>query len=128
MNEWLDKECTSIEFSVSVVIIFWQKIYFWVSHANLAILWWRSSKFSSTGFVLVLACHIMILSWTKATPEFFFATLVKKTYWWFIDYICNIYLILYNWKHCDVVDWNRFWFLPYFLKYQFNHRGNISFL
>ena len=37
----------------------------------------------------------------------------KKTYWWFIDYIWNIYLILSNWKHFDVADWNRLWFSPY---------------
>ena len=79
--------------------------------------------------LLVLAWHVIILSWTT-TPEFFFAALViiKNTYWWFIDYICNIYLILWNWKHSDVANWNRFWFSSYLLKYQFNHLENIIFL
>ena len=60
--------------------------------------------------MLVFACHTMILSWTTTTPDFFFATLVtiRKNYWWFIDYICNIFLILWKWKHCDVADWKYF--------------------
>ena len=100
--------------------------YSWTNHDNLA----RSKKVSSsTVFDLYFfSCHVVILSWTRTTREFFFATLViKKPYWWFIGYIWNIYLILWNWKHCNVADWNRLWFSPYFLKYQLNHYENITF-
>ena len=121
-------------FSVNPDYFFTKNRYSWIRHANVAIWWWSSSGISSSiccsWSMLVFPCHVMILSWTATTSEFFFATLllIKKTYWWFIDCICNIYLILSNWKHCDVADWNRFWFSPYFLKYQFSHLENITFL
>ena len=35
--------------------------YSWISHANLAIWWWRPSKVSSRS-VFLFACHVIILS------------------------------------------------------------------
>ena len=91
-------------FSVGPDYFFTKNRYSWISHANLAIWWWRSSKVSSRS-VFVFACHVIILnnnySWIFLC---YFSNNKKKTYWWFIGYICNIYLILENWKHCDVAD------------------------
>ena len=73
MNEWFDKESYLYWiFSVGSDSFFTKNKYSWISHANLAIWWWRSSKVSSRS-VFVFACHVIILT---TTPEFFFATLV----------------------------------------------------
>ena len=92
------KSPTSTEFSVLVLISFHTKLrYSWISDAKLAIGWWRLSKIPvkyCSWSVLVFACHVTILSWTTTTPEFFLCCISnnKKTEWWFIDFICNIYL------------------------------------
>ena len=92
------KSPTSTEFSVLVLISFHTKHrYSWISDAKLAIGWWRLSKIPvkyCSWSVLVFACHVTILSWTTTTPEFFLCCISnnKKTEWWFIDFICNIYL------------------------------------
>ena len=92
------KSPTSTEFSVLVLISFHTKHrYSWISDANLAIGWWRLSKIPvkyCSWSVLVFACHVTILSWATTTPEFFLCCISnnKKTEWWFIDFICNIYL------------------------------------
>ena len=59
------KSPTSTEFSVLVLDYFFTKIrYSWISHANLAMWWWRSSKiFSSTVVDLCLFLHVM--SWLE---------------------------------------------------------------
>ena len=67
--------------------------YPWTSHANLAIWQWRSSKVSSRP-VFVFACHVTILNNNYSWIFLCYFSNNKKTYWWFIDYICNIYLIL----------------------------------
>ena len=133
LNEWWDKESYHYWiFCIGPDYFFTKNRYSWFSHANLAIWWWSPSKISSSIYswsALVFAYHVMILSWRTTTPEFFFSCLViiiknlLMIYW--------LYLIrfdLNNWKHCDVADCNRFWFSPYFLKYQFCHLENITFL
>ena len=83
------KSSTSTEFSVGPDYFFTKSRYSWISHANLAVWWSRSNKLFEdicafcSSYVLVFACHVMILSGTTATPKFLFTTLViiKKTYW-----------------------------------------------
>ena len=62
MNKWCDKECyLHWIFSVGPDYFFTKNRYSWISHANLAIWWWRSSKVSSRS-VFVFACHVIILN------------------------------------------------------------------
>ena len=75
-------------FSVSLDYVFTKNRYSWISHANLAIWWWRSSKVSSR-------CVCFCMSWIILNSNYSWIFLCyfsnnKKTYWWFIDYICNI--------------------------------------
>ena len=77
-----DKEsCLYWIFSVGLNYIFTKIRYSWISHVNLAIWWWRSSKISSSTVlswsVLVFACHVNDSSTTIS--EFFFATVVIIT-------------------------------------------------
>ena len=74
--------------------------YSWISHANLAIWWWRSSKISSSTAVDQLqqnciSCNDSVLNSNYSWIFLCYFSNNKKTYWWFIDYISNIcYLIL----------------------------------
>ena len=62
VNEWWDKESYLYWiFSVGPDYFFTKNRYSWISHANLAIWWWRSSKVSSRS-VFVFACHVIILN------------------------------------------------------------------
>ena len=68
-----------LNFSYGPDYFFTKNRYSWISHANLAMCWWKSSKISSSTVgdqLSKIACHVMILSWTATTPEFFFAALV----------------------------------------------------
>ena len=61
VNEWWDKESYLYWiFSVGPDYFFTKNRYSWISHANLAIWWWRSSKISSSTVVdLCLFLHVM---------------------------------------------------------------------
>ena len=72
--------------------------------------------------VHVFACHVIILFWTTASPELYFATLViiKKL----TDGLLRI-SVTFTWlyKIENIVgDWNRFFFSPYshHIKYCFS--------
>ena len=95
VNEWFDKEPYLYWiFSVGSDSVFTKNKYSWISHTNLAIWWWSSSKISSSAVAdLCLFLQITILSWTTSTPEFFFSCFSnnkkKLDYIWLytIDYI-----------------------------------------
>ena len=81
LNDCCEKDSSYLcwIFSVGPAYFLTENRYFWINHGNLARWWWRSSKISSSTGAFH-ACHLMILSWTRITFEFFFffATLVMK--------------------------------------------------
>ena len=62
VNEWCNKESYLYWiYSVAHDSFFTKNRYSWISHANLAIWWWKSSKVSSRS-VFVFVCHLIILN------------------------------------------------------------------
>ena len=128
MNEWCDKESyLYLVFSVGADCFFTKNRYSWISHANLAIWWWRSSKVSSRS-VFVFACHVIILNNNYSWIFLCYFSNNKKNLLMIYSLYLQHLLDFIKLKHCDVADWNRFWFSLYFLKYQFSHLENITFL
>ena len=69
--EWCDKESYFCWiFIIGPDYFFNGNRYSWLSHANLARWWWRSSKISLRTVVdlaFSFACHVLILSWITTT-------------------------------------------------------------
>ena len=100
-TEWMSDVTESYlywVFSVGPDYFFTKNMYSWVSHANLAIWWWRSSEISSRTVVdlclFFTSCNDSVLNSNYPWILSCYFSNNKKTYWLFTDYICNIYLIL----------------------------------
>ena len=94
MNEWCDKEFYLYwVFSVGPDYFFAKNRYSWISHANLAIWWWKSSKISSITVVdqyfFCMSCKWFLNSNYPWILLCYCINNNKKPYWLYLKHLLD---------------------------------------